>query len=140
MSQSSQSFDYHRQPTINETRLRAVLFDHWTKATPISESKLRKIIFSIQEGYDPNNKTVLWKDVRNEVLGKFFPFPQDAYVRRTYASVLGSYFSRGRRRVKKTASPKKKGATTQKSDALKRPSPKKVRTHTEPNGQLVWDL
>lgn len=140
MSQSSQSFDYHRQPTINETKLQAVLSRYWKEAALINTFTLHRIIFRIQEGYDPNNKTVPWKDVRDRVLKEFFPFRDDNYIRKVYASILGSYFSQGRRRVKKTppdkkAPPKKGGLPILKKQALAH-----VPTHTEPNGQQAWDL
>lgn len=137
----SQSFDYHTQPTVSETRLQAALSRYWKEAALINTLTLHRIIFKIQEGYNPNNKSAPWKDVRDRVLKEFFPFHDDHSIRKAYASVLGSYFSRGRRRVKKMPSDKK---VSPKKDGLPISSKKKtlarMSTHIEPNGQRAWDL
>lgn len=133
----SQSFDYHKQPFINETKLKAVLSTHWEKAASIDELKLYTIIFRIQEQYHPGDKSVPWRNIRDRVLKTFFPCPDDVYTRKTYASILGSYFSRRRSRVPPKT---KKKRETLSSKSKTRTLSHKVHIRVEPNGQFVWDL
>lgn len=133
----SQSFDYHKQPFINETKLKAVLSTHWEKAASIDELKLYTIIFRIQEQYHLADKLVPWKKIRDNVLKSFFPFPNDEAIRKIYASILGSYFSRRRSRVSLKTKKKRK---TLSSKSKTRPLSHKVHIRVEPNGQFVWDL